>query len=341
MKRARILLLGFLILGACGSTYGMLKPEAEIPRMRALGESFDALDKPTARLETKEQGGPDVTLYLLECNPDKTREVIVFVHGVMSDRRTWRYVAGALGDGHTLWLLDLPGCGRSDKPDPGSVSEEFYAPTALARRVALALRERLKTAPPDTRLTVVGHSLGSMILVRLLGDLGIQADFPDVLERIDGAVLLTPVDVVMSLRDPDFEKMAAYPVFLVKIAQRTGILKESVAKAVWEGTAEPDKVPREEADRLIEILSDSETLKPGQAMIRLAVPLDKDGNLDWRRAENLEGVYANIRVPCLILWGARDKSFSKNMGYKVQALIPDAKLCVLAESMHSLPSTRP
>ncbi|MCZ6573303.1 MAG: alpha/beta hydrolase, partial [Planctomycetota bacterium] len=46
-------------------------------------------------------------------------------------------------------------------------------------------------------------------------------------------------------------------------------------------------------------------------------------------------------VPCLILWGARDKSFSKNMGYKVQALIPDAKLCVLAESMHSLPSTRP
>ena len=123
MKRARILLLGFLILGACGSTYGMLKPEAEIPRMRALGESFNALDKRTARLETKEQGGPDVTLYLLECNPDKTREVIVFVHGVMSDRRTWRYVAEALCDGHTLWLLDLPGCGRSDKPDPGSVSE--------------------------------------------------------------------------------------------------------------------------------------------------------------------------------------------------------------------------
>ena len=87
MKATRALLLGFLILGACGSTYGRLRPEAEIPHMRVLGESFDALPKRTARLETKEQGGPDVTLDLLECNAGKTGEVIVLLHGVMSDRR--------------------------------------------------------------------------------------------------------------------------------------------------------------------------------------------------------------------------------------------------------------
>ena len=59
--------------------------------------------------------------------------VVVFVHGVLANRSTWRFIVGDLGCDHSILLVDLPGSGASDKPNPAVVGEGFYAPDSLAQ----------------------------------------------------------------------------------------------------------------------------------------------------------------------------------------------------------------
>ena len=51
--------------------------------------------------------------------------------------------------------------------------------------------------------------------------------------------------------------------------------------------------------------------------------------------------YDNIKPPTLVIWGARDETFSSAMGYKLAAQIPNAWLHVLPRRMHQLPSEAP
>jgi pimeloyl-ACP methyl ester carboxylesterase len=77
-------------------------------------------------------------------------------------------------------------------------------------------------------------------------------------------------------------------------------------------------------------------------MILQAVPFDLTSRRpDWEAIEVLEADYANVRVPALILWGARDETLPASMGYKLRAQLPDARLRIVEESMHSLPTERP
>ena len=72
------------------------------------------------------------------------------------------------------------------------------------------------------------------------------------------------------------------------------------------------------------------------------MPYDlKEQRPDWDRIEELVADYDNVRVPCLIVWGARDETLPASMGYKLQAQLPDAWLWVVGESKHWLPLERP
>ena len=77
---------------------------------------------------------------------------VLFIHGLGDEADTWRHVLPAMPPGWRGLAPDLPGFGRSDKPD-ASYSIPFFA------GVLLALLDSLSIA----RAAVVGHSAGAIV----------------------------------------------------------------------------------------------------------------------------------------------------------------------------------
>ncbi|MCC6621949.1 MAG: alpha/beta hydrolase [Deltaproteobacteria bacterium] len=81
---------------------------------------------------------------------------LLLVHGFMTSSYSWRYVIADLARDFTVYAPDLPGAGRSDKPDTS------YAPDALAAAIGATIDALgIRGAP------VVGNSLGGYLAMRL------------------------------------------------------------------------------------------------------------------------------------------------------------------------------
>src|SRR5215203_3624289 len=92
---------------------------------------------------------------------------VVLVHGWLSSSRIWEQLAARLAQRFTVYTLDLPGFGESDKPLSGygirNGSRLLYA---FCAHFGL------------TRANVIGHDLGGAMAVKL------AADHPDVVGRL-------------------------------------------------------------------------------------------------------------------------------------------------------------
>ena len=77
---------------------------------------------------------------------------VVLLHGLGSSHLTWDATTDALAESFTVYSLDLPGFGYSDKP----------AGYATARQEA-AFVDRFLSALGIERATVVGHSMGGAV----------------------------------------------------------------------------------------------------------------------------------------------------------------------------------
>ena len=344
-------ILAWASVCGCGQAYRALPSEDGVPELAALKQAAEALPQRTTRVEVNPLGGRATRVAVHETAAAERREdrVIVLVHGVVSDSRVWRYLRGALGREYDLMAVDLVGCGDSDRPTPAARGPDCYAPDAMARSVLEAVRQRLAArdaeARGDTsaRLTLIGHSLGGTVILRMLADGQIAHEYADVLARVDGAVLFTPADVAVDPNQPAFRAVATVTDLEVAIARLTGILPHRVAVATRDGVTEPRLGVREEADRTIAILSDHARRRAAVAMLKQAVPLSGPNHdrLDWDRIDTLAADYACVRVPCLIVWGGRDEVLPVSMGYKLAEEIPGARLRIVTAGMHCLPVERP
>ena len=84
-------------------------------------------------------------------------EKIVFLHGFGGDSLSWQPLLGALGGNFDCILVDLPGHGRSPRPDGGMTVQE----------IAEAVSQALSEAGVD-EFHLVGHSLGGAVGLALL-----------------------------------------------------------------------------------------------------------------------------------------------------------------------------
>jgi pimeloyl-ACP methyl ester carboxylesterase len=232
-------------------------------------------------------------------------------------------------------MVDLPGCGNSGCPNPTTLPPDGYSPTALAERVLQALDTHLADRDPKQRITLVGHSLGGTIAIRMMGSLPLRTRYDRLLRHVDRMVLLAPADAFVN-PSPEILRLAEVSGLEVEIAALLGILQLTFDEATVRGVDNPDRALREEAERLCRILRQPRTRLALQAMLLQAVPRGPDGRVDWPAIARIEADYANVGVPCLIVWGRRDEVLPEAMGHKIADQIPTAELYVVEHCKHSV-----
>jgi len=122
--------------------------------------------------------------------------VVLLLHGHPRTSATWHRVAPLLvGAGLSVVCADLPGYGRSGKPEPAA-DHAPHAKTVHARRLRGAMH-----ALGVERFAVVGHDRGSYAAFRL------ALDHPDVVTRV---ALLDGIPIVEHLERCDARFAAAY-----------------------------------------------------------------------------------------------------------------------------------
>jgi len=78
---------------------------------------------------------------------------LVLIHGFAGSTYTWRNLIPLLAAGHTVYALDLPGFGLSDKPLRGDYT------LAAQSRIVLGFLDQLGVR----QATLIGHSMGGVI----------------------------------------------------------------------------------------------------------------------------------------------------------------------------------
>jgi len=339
-----------LALAACTGSYRVLRSDRSIPALAARLEASAAIPRREARVVVATAGGEPVRMAVTELGPGTRSRVLLLVHGVLSDSGTWRYMEADLARDADVLLVDLPGCGKSDAPDPKTFGPGAYGPTPLARCVLAALEDRLAAHPSWTQVTFVGHSLGSAIGLRLLGAPPMRGATPRAaatLSRVDSAVFLSSLDFGAAKSDPKLDEVATVSPVTVRLGAAVGLLRSRAADQVLRGAYGACEAPREEADRTARILSCDATLRAAQAMIREAVPTvahcgdPTDRRPDWPAVEALVADYARVAVPCLLLHGERDETLPAALSYRLRDSLPRAWLRTLPRATHALTTERP
>lgn len=234
---------------------------------------------------------------------------LLLVHGFMTTGYSWRYAMRALGERFTLYVPDLVGCGRTDKPARGS-----YAPDAVADFVgALMNALSLRGAP------VIGNSLGGYLCMRLaLRD-------PGVMGRL------------VNLHSPGLPtaRMSALRGALDALPGWKGLLRRVVQRS-----------PERWVHRNVHYYD--ETLKSREEHREYGTPLASregfdafvrmlDETLDVRAMRSFEETLrarGALPVPLMLVYANRDPMVPPIVGQRMRALLPGAEFAWLDAASH-------
>ena len=239
---------------------------------------------------------------------------IVLLHGFPQTGRCWRGVASRLATGHRVLVPDLPGYGRSGRP------EAFDAAT-LARTITAFM-----AAAEAPRATVVGHDWGGGIAYRIAGS------HPDALDRL--------VVVNSPYRELDLKRgwyMLAFNLPVLPELAFTASRGRIVDLFLRVGAAQPDAF-------------DGESLAAYRRALR---PLDRRRNaLAYYRTVTRHALLraagrrsgtppGRIGCPAMIVWGADDPALPVRLVDGIARDIPHARIETLPGIGHFVPEEAP
>ena len=207
---------------------------------------------------------------------------LVLLHGVGDNALDWRWVAPALARSHRVYAPDLPGAGESAKPEDADYSPVFFERFVAAFLDALGIE----------RAAVVGNSLGGLAALRLALS---EPERVAALGLVASAGLGRRVNPALrSLSVPGYGRLAT-----AWGKTRPGAAQRALGRAglVF---ASSRRVPREwlgEQYRLARL--------PGFLEAQLATVRAQVGLRGQR--EVLVNRLPDLRMPTLVVWGARDR----------------------------------
>src|SRR5437870_3692358 len=168
------LLLSTFALVGCQAGHS-LPTEDHVADFAAIKSKAANVELTVNRISLDATRGRPLEMALHENRSANHDRLIVFIHGVFSDSRMWRYLCWDLGNDYDVMAVDLLGCGESDRPDPSQVAPDGYGPDALGKDVLLALRQTLSDR--HKHITLVGHSLGAMTILNMWAEPSIHQQF--------------------------------------------------------------------------------------------------------------------------------------------------------------------
>lgn len=233
---------------------------------------------------------------------------LLLVHGFMTTGYSWRYAMRALGERFTLYIPDLVGCGRSDKPDVA------YTPDAVAEFLgALIDALSLRGAP------AIGNSLGGYLCMRLaLRD-------PSALSRL------------VNLHSPGLPTARMW-------ALRTALdLVPGWRRALgWAVRRDPERWVHRNVHYYDETLKSREEHREYAAGLSTPAGLQAftrmlDETLDARAMAGFERQLRAIDrfpVPLMLVYAREDPMVPPAIGHRLHALTPGAELVWLDRASH-------
>ena len=232
---------------------------------------------------------------------------VVLIHGLGASVEIWSANIGALASRHRVYVPDLPGFGRTKKPERMDYSPGAYSRFVLDFMKALGIG----------RAALVGHSLGGGVALRVI------LDDPG---RVDRLILVSSAglgrEVSLPLRIaslPFFDRIFFKPPlpvfirFLHRLVYDPSAITDGFARLYYEMFFQPGSVRA--------FTSIMRTI----ATLRGARP----GILEPIR----EGL-GTITAPALILWGRQDRILPVSQAFDAAGRIPGARLHVFERCGH-------
>jgi pimeloyl-ACP methyl ester carboxylesterase len=341
-RPVRAAALALLALAACASGPA-LRDELQTPAYAVLARRWAQLERHPVRVPAADPGAPPLAMQVVAvpCPRPPRGPLLVLLHGVLADHTTWRFLAPLLAQRHDLLLVDLPGCGGSDGPDPARAAPGAYTPEWLGRH-ALRAAENWQHTRGDRRGTIwVGHSLGSAAILRALGDAATRRALPRATGRVAALVLFAPPDVLAEHVDPQLEAVARLSDAEAEVGCALGLLDRKVDASVRDGVVDPDRrALRGEAWRLSALLADARSRHVAQAMLRRWRPLDEAGRPRPAALRALAAAETRVAVPTLVISGARDETVPPAQAAAVARRLPHASLWLVPDARHSVQQER-
>ena len=312
--------------------------------LRTLNDAWQISPKTTYRLRTV-RAGHDLSVAVHCLAPRPERPLVLLVHGVLTDHRTWRHIAGPLSSQYEVWLVDLPGCGDSDAPSPGSLEADGYSATAMGERILQAVEQRLAAAGTKgarRRIVLAGHSLGGMVCLRMLSAPEARERHAGILAQVDGAVLMSTSDFEVNSVPTCFVPLLRLAGWKVAVGQGLGLFDPAVREMTRNGYFARECATVEQETVLGHMLSKRAHRLAIQAILRQSVPFDaKTHRPDWPAMTRLAHECAQVDKPVLVIWGEWDEVLPSSMGHQLKDKLHRATLVTIPGRGHSLPGDDP
>jgi pimeloyl-ACP methyl ester carboxylesterase len=239
---------------------------------------------------------------------------IIFLHGLGGTLYTWRHLVGPLAPHYRLILFDLKGAGESPKP-----YDDRYS---LFDQVEIIYRFIFQN--DLQHVTLVGHSFGGGVALLLALKLA-QRD-PSRLSRL---ILIDTVAYPQKL--PGVIKMLRMPLIgwlgLHLIPDKTKVRNMMESLYYDDG-----KINWEDVEAYAAPLSSPGAKYAFQQTARQIIP---------DNIEEITGMYPQINVPTLIIWGREDKIIPLENGVRLHQAIRNSQLVVIERCGHDPPDERP
>jgi pimeloyl-ACP methyl ester carboxylesterase len=235
--------------------------------------------------------------------------VLVLIHGITSDSRTWRRVMPYLARRYTVIAPDLLGHGGSDKPR-GDYSLGAHASSVRDLLVALG----------HDRASFIGHSLGGGIAMQL------SYQFPERCERlvlVDSGGLGRGVSVLL--------RAAALPgseLVLPLLAASRMLDAGRLAGGLL------GRLGLRAGTDIEEIARGHATLADREARAAFVQTLRSVVEPGGQRINAANRLYLARRLPLLLIWGEHDTLIPVAHAHEAHAQLPTSRLEVFGDSGH-------
>jgi len=279
-------------------------PFAAVPERPRLPHAYEQAEVRTVSLDSAPFGPLDVHVRVFGQGPP-----LALVHGFMTTSYSWRYALRPLGEHFTLYAFDLPGAGRSSKPDAS------YLPDALADAIGEILGALdLRGAP------VIGNSLGGYLCMRLaLRD-------PDAMGRLVNVHSPGLPTARMRLLSTALKLTPGARALIRRLVWRNPEAWVHKNVHYWDESLKS----REEHREYAEPLRSPEGVRAFYRMLSETFSVREMKRFE-RALRALDGAFP---IPLRLVYAERDPMVPPIIGRRLEALLPSAEMVWLSEASH-------